>query len=107
VAIYKQRQKAIEEAKDLARQNIYTTNSSRCRPRTHDTIEDSIDPFFDFEDDRMFQDINEEQRYLDEKLLAMFKPEYDSEGRRKKNQKPDNTVKDYWLSKAKDYPILL
>jgi hAT family C-terminal dimerisation region len=37
----------------------------------------------------------------------MFKPEYDSKGRRKKNQKPDNTVKDYWLSKAKDYPILL
>ena len=37
----------------------------------------------------------------------MFKPKYDSKGRRKKNQKPDNTVKDYWLSKAKDYPILL
>ena len=55
----------------------------------------------------MFQDINKEQRYLDKKLLAMFKPKYDSKGRRKKNQKPDNTVKDYWLSKAKDYPILL
>jgi hypothetical protein len=102
---YKRQQKEVEEAKRIGEEDTYGFNDSPIRPSIEDpTLEQLIDPFFIFEDDRVFNDVSEESRYLAEKLAPMKTPKFDSEG--KEVVEPDTAIQEYWQRKGFEYPIL-
>jgi hypothetical protein len=88
---YKRQQREVEEAKKLDEEDTYGSNDSLIQLSFEDpTLEQLIDPFFNFEDDRVFNNASEESRYLAEKLVPIKTPKFDSKG--KEVVEPDTAV---------------
>jgi len=95
----------VEEAKKLDEEDTYGSNDSLIQLSFKDpTLEQLIDPFFNFKDDRVFNNASEESRYLAKKLVPIKTPKFDSKG--KEVVEPDTTVQEYWQRKGFEYPIL-
>jgi hypothetical protein len=68
---YKRRQKEVEEAKRVDSDDIYTIKEPVRQANLDPTLDEAVDLFYNFEDDRIFYDISEESRYLSKRLVPI------------------------------------